>query len=106
MNTGHRGAGTTLHANSAEAVPRRLIALGALAGLDYRTVALHTVTAFERIIHLEQQDGRRRIEGVYGLHVEGPEERLRVRRISINPEPGRGVAPSESAGGARDRGQA
>lgn len=105
MNTGHRGAGTTLHANSAEAVPRRLIALGALAGLDYRTVALHTVTAFERIIHLEQQDGCRRIEGVYSLHVEGPEERLRVRRIPINPEPGRGVAPSESAGGAQERGR-
>jgi len=105
MNTGHRGAGTTLHANSAEAVPRRLIALGALAGLDYRTVALHTVTAFERIIHLEQQGGRRRIEGVYSLHVEGPEERLRVRRIPINPEPGRGVAPSESAGGVRERGK-
>ena len=60
-----------LHANSAEAVPRRLHCLGALAGLDYRTVALHTVTAFERIIHLERQGGRRRIEGVYSLHVEG-----------------------------------
>ena len=42
---------------------------------------------------------------VYSLHVEGPEERLRVRRIPINPEPGRGVAPSESAGGVRERGR-
>ena len=39
-----------------------------LAGLDDRTVALHTATAFERIIHLEHRDGRRRIEGVYSPH--------------------------------------
>ncbi|WP_311446264.1 ATPase, T2SS/T4P/T4SS family [uncultured Rothia sp.] len=90
MNTGHRGAGTTLHANSAQAVPLRLCALGALAGLDSRTVALHTAMAFERIIHLEHRDGRRRIEGVYSLHpaVEGSEEYLQVRRISTGSEIG------------------
>ena len=90
MNTGHRGAGTTLHANSAQAVPLRLFALGALAGLDSRTVALHTATAFERIIHLEHRDGRRRIEGIYSLHpaVEGNEEYLQVRRISTEPNVG------------------
>lgn len=90
MNTGHRGAGTTLHANSAQAVPLRLCALGALAGLDSRTVALHTVTAFERIIHLEHRDGRRRIEGVYSLHptTQGSEEYLQVRRISVGSEIG------------------
>lgn len=107
MNTGHRGAGTTLHANSAEAVPRRLIALGALAGLDYRTVALHTVTAFERIIHLEQKGGRRRIEGVYSLHVEGTEEQLRVRRVPINSVPDRGatLSPLAENRGTWDRGK-
>ena len=90
MNTGHRGAGTTLHANSAQAVPLRLCALGALAGLDSRTVALHTATAFERIIHLEHRDGRRRIEGIYSLHpaVEGSEEYLQVRRISTGADVG------------------
>ena len=90
MNTGHRGAGTTLHANSAQAVPLRLCALGALAGLDSRTVALHTATAFERIIHLEHRDGRRRIEGIYSLHpaVAGSEEYLQVRRISVGSEVG------------------
>ena len=90
MNTGHRGAGTTLHANSAQAVPLRLCALGALAGLDSRTVALHTATAFERIIHLEHRDGRRRIEGIYSLHpaVEGSEEYLQVRRISVGSDVG------------------
>ena len=90
MNTGHRGAGTTLHANSAQAVPLRLCALGALAGLDSRTVALHTATAFERIIHLEHRDGRRRIEGIYSLHpaTQGSEEYLQVRRISVGSEVG------------------
>lgn len=90
MNTGHRGAGTTLHANSAQAVPLRLCALGALAGLDSRTVALHTATAFERIIHLEHRDGRRRIEGIYSLHpaVAGSEEYLQVRRISVGSDVG------------------
>lgn len=67
MNTGHQGAGTTLHANSAFAVPHRLAALGALAGLDERTVALHASTAFDRIIHLEQVQGMRRIAGIYRL---------------------------------------
>ena len=67
MNTGHQGAGTTLHANSAFAVPHRLAALGALAGLDERTVALHASTAFDRIIHLEQVQGVRRIAGIYRL---------------------------------------
>ena len=90
MNTGHRGAGTTLHANSAQAVPLRLCALGALAGLDSRTVALHTATAFERIIHLEHRDGRRRIEGIYSLHpaTQGSEEYLQVRCISTGSEVG------------------
>lgn len=90
MNTGHRGAGTTLHANSAQAVPLRLCALGALAGLDSRTIALHTATAFERIIHLEHRDGRRRIEGIYSLHpaTQGSEEYLQVRRISTGSEVG------------------
>ena len=90
MNTGHRGAGTTLHANSAQAVPLRLCALGALAGLDSRTVALHTATAFERIIHLEHRDGCRRIEGIYSLYpaTQGSEEYLQVRRISTGSEVG------------------
>ena len=68
MNTGHRGAGTTLHANSAQAVPLRLQALGALAGLPRDTVDMHALTAFERIIHLEQgENGRRRVQGIYAL---------------------------------------
>ena len=100
MNTGHQGAGTTLHANSAFAVPHRLAALGALAGLDERTVALHASTAFDRIIHLEQVQGVRRIAGIYRLD-------LRQDALVVTPcEPagellaGEGSTADNSAGGA------
>ena len=102
MNTGHQGAGTTLHANSAFAVPHRLAALGALAGLDERTVALHASTAFDRIIHLEQVQGVRRIAGIYRLD-------LRQDALVVTPcGPGsagelladEGSTAEDSAGGA------
>ena len=100
MNTGHQGAGTTLHANSAFAVPHRLAALGALAGLDERTVALHASTAFDRIIHLEQVQGVRRIAGIYRLD-------LRQDALVVTPcEPAGelladgGSTADNSAGGA------
>lgn len=106
MNTGHQGAGTTLHANSAFAVPHRLAALGALAGLDERTVALHASTAFDRIIHLEQVQGVRRIAGIYRLD-------LRQDALVVTPcEPGSagelladgGSTAGDSAGGALPEG--
>lgn len=104
MNTGHQGAGTTLHANSAFAVPHRLAALGALAGLDERTVALHASTAFDRIIHLEQVQGVRRITGIYRLD-------LRQDALVVTPcgpvgelLPGEGSTADNSAGGALPEG--
>lgn len=81
MNTGHSGAGTSLHANSAQAVPLRLAALGALAGLDAHTVHLHAATAFERIIHLRKDGAARRIEGIYELFLDGKE--LAVRPLPV-----------------------
>ena len=106
MNTGHQGAGTTLHANSAFAVPHRLAALGALAGLDERTVALHASTAFDRIIHLEQVQGVRRIAGIYRLDLR--QDALVV--TPCGPEPageilaGEGSTADNSAGGALPEG--
>ena len=61
LNTGHRGSLTTLHANAAQDVPARLIGLGALADLSERAVALHAAAAFAGVIHLVQEDGRRRV---------------------------------------------
>ncbi len=65
-NTGHRGTMTTMHANSAADVPARLAALGSIAGLSERAVAMHAATAFDVVIHLTRAtagrlDGPRRI---------------------------------------------
>ena len=40
LNTGHEGGWATIHANSAMDVPARLIALGALAGMNEAVVAV------------------------------------------------------------------
>ena len=106
MNTGHQGAGTTLHANSAFAVPHRLAALGALAGLDERTVALHASTAFDRIIHLEQVQGVRRIAGIYRLDLR--QDALVVTPCELGSVgellPGEGSTADNSAGGTLPEG--
>lgn len=59
MNTGHQGAGGTVHANSPQAVPARLTAMGALAGLTPETVAVQTAAAIHAVIHVERRAGRR-----------------------------------------------
>jgi pilus assembly protein CpaF len=64
LNTGHRGSLTTLHANAAADVPARLTALGALAGLSERAVALHASAAFAAVVHLEKDSRRRRVAEV------------------------------------------
>ena len=56
MNTGHRGAIGTLHANSAADVPARLHAMAALAGLDPTTAALQIRSAVDVVIHLARDD--------------------------------------------------
>ncbi|MFW0169774.1 TadA family conjugal transfer-associated ATPase [Rothia sp. P4278] len=67
MNTGHSGSGSTLHANSADAVPARLYAMGALAGVSQEAVALQAQTALDYLIHLERDEGQRFVRGVYRL---------------------------------------
>ena len=64
MNTGHQGSGGTLHANSADAVPARLAALGALAGMDVSTTALYAASALDAVIHVRRERGSRRIEQI------------------------------------------
>lgn len=59
MNTGHAGAGGTVHANSPQAVPARLIAMGALAGLAPETVAVQAAAALDAVVHVERRGGRR-----------------------------------------------
>lgn len=59
MNTGHAGAGGTVHANSPQAVPARLIAMGALAGLSPETVAVQAAAALDTVVHMERRGGHR-----------------------------------------------
>lgn len=54
MNTGHTGGGGTIHANAAAAVPARLTALGALAGLSQNAVRLQAASALDVVVHVER----------------------------------------------------
>ncbi len=69
LNTGHAGGITTVHANTAGDVPARLIALGALADLAERAVALHSAAAFDAVVHVERTDAGRRIVQIAVLGV-------------------------------------
>lgn len=60
MNTGHRGAIGTLHANSAADVPARLHAMAALAGLEPTTAALQIRSAVDVVLHLDRDARGRR----------------------------------------------
>lgn len=68
FNSGHRGGMTTLHANSVAQVPQRLIALGLLAGVAPRALAMLAEGAFDAVLHLERVDGRRHIAQIGTLH--------------------------------------
>ncbi|NJC23421.1 pilus assembly protein CpaF [Arthrobacter pigmenti] len=59
MNTGHDGAGGTIHANSASSVPARLSALGALAGMEAGALALQAANALDVVIHVVRTGGGR-----------------------------------------------
>lgn len=67
LNTGHDGAGATVHANSAGAVGERLVALGALGGWDARSTALQAAAAIDVVIHVARVDGARRPVGMARL---------------------------------------
>ncbi len=61
MNTGHDGAGGTIHANSAASVPARLAALGALAGMSSTAVNLQAASALDVVVHLARSGSGRRV---------------------------------------------
>jgi pilus assembly protein CpaF len=67
LNTGHRGGGMTLHANSLEEVPTRLGVLGFMAGMNPALLASAVRGACDLVIHIERRgDGSRRVQlGVF-----------------------------------------
>lgn len=90
LSTGHDGGAGTLHANGLDAVPARLEALGALAGMSAVSLARQVVSAFDAVLHLEtgvdpgdSDDAtvrsRRRIAGLATFELDGA-DRLRIRQ--------------------------
>ena len=72
MNTGHSGGGGTIHANTAGAVPARLAALGALAGLSPDGVLLQAASALDVVIHVERTSRGREVTCI-GVIGDGPD---------------------------------
>ncbi|WP_299167243.1 TadA family conjugal transfer-associated ATPase [uncultured Arthrobacter sp.] len=91
MNTGHDGAGGTIHANSAASVPARLSALAALAGMEARPLALQAANALDVIIHVIRTAGGRTVSEVGVLETAGNGElvvRTALARNGATSEPG------------------
>ncbi|MFE5672317.1 TadA family conjugal transfer-associated ATPase [Agromyces sp. NPDC056523] len=78
LNTGHDGGAGTLHANSLDDVPARLEALGSTAGMSPDAVARQAVSAFDLVVHLERQEGRRRVGRIGRFELDGA-------RLGIEP---------------------
>ncbi|SEI39364.1 pilus assembly protein CpaF [Arthrobacter sp. yr096] len=64
LNTGHTGGGGTIHANTARAVPARLVALGALAGLNAEAVRLQVSSALDVVIHVDRTQAGRKVASI------------------------------------------
>lgn len=70
LNTGHEGGCATIHANSAQDIPARLEALGALAGMDRLAIAAQAASAIDVLIHVRtvaSGDKQKRIVGELAL---------------------------------------
>ncbi len=70
LNTGHEGGCGTVHANSAESVPARLEALGALGGLSRAALHAQLAAALDVVIHLGRRRGQRRVEEISVFEVD------------------------------------
>jgi pilus assembly protein CpaF len=66
LNTGHRGGGGTVHANEAAAVPARLEALAAAAGMGRSALHAQLAAGIDAVVHLEREPaaGGRRVTGI------------------------------------------
>lgn len=61
FNTGHRGGMVTVHASGIDRLPQRLVGLGQLSGLSAGAVTFLASGAFDVVLHLEREAGRRRL---------------------------------------------
>src|SRR5690625_4281537 len=72
FNTGHDGGWATIHANTAEDVPARLVALGALAHMEPRTVELQAQAGLDAVIHVQRRCGVRGVDHIGVASKAGP----------------------------------
>ncbi|WP_076819839.1 CpaF family protein [Pseudofrankia asymbiotica] len=95
FNTGHEGGLTTVHGNAPGALPARMEALGALAGLS--RAALHSLlaAAVQVTVHLRRDDAGRRVVAAVAVLRQDPGGLVRVRPALVATPP----APPEAPGG-------
>ncbi|WP_431813483.1 TadA family conjugal transfer-associated ATPase [Kocuria sp. cx-455] len=89
LNTGHAGAGT-VHANSAQAVPARLAALGSLAGMNREAVDLQAFSALDLIAHVSRGPQGRRLETLCTLELSSGRLSTRSALTCVDGEPVKG----------------
>ncbi len=86
LNTGHRGA-TTLHANSLEQVPERLLSIAAQQQIKETTLSRLVASAFDWVIALSVEQGARRISGIGKFEVSNDKllvvSQLRSRKLQL-----------------------
>ncbi|KQC38391.1 TadA family conjugal transfer-associated ATPase [Frankia sp. ACN1ag] len=99
LNTGHEGGLSTVHANDTAALPTRLEALAALAGLSRAAVHSHVAAALHAAVHLHRDvDGHRRVRAV-GVFRRAPDGLVQVVPALVAPPPtGRRGAPRRGEG--------
>ncbi|HYN57303.1 MAG TPA: TadA family conjugal transfer-associated ATPase [Motilibacterales bacterium] len=71
MNTGHEGGCGTVHANSAAAVPDRLVALALAAGMTLAGVHAQVVAGLDVVVHLARRPDGTRVVAELGIVTRG-----------------------------------
>jgi pilus assembly protein CpaF len=86
LNTGHRGA-TTLHANSLEQVPERLLSIAAQQQINEATLSRLVASAFDWVIALATEQGIRRVSGIGKFQTDNDKllvvSQLRTRKLQL-----------------------
>lgn len=74
-----------MHANSPQAVPARLIAMGALAGLAPETVTIQAAAALHAVLHVERRPAPRGETSVARMPVALSTVTYREGRLELVP---------------------
>lgn len=96
MNTGHEGGCGTVHANSAAAVPDRLVALALAAGMTLAGVHAQVLAGLDVVVHLARRPDGSRVVAELGMVTPGSagsevHAALVRRQGSLHPGPAMGA---------------